>query len=61
LWGSGGGAPSCQRPMGVWGRSPLEAGGKLDARRFFNKNNAYLGLNFCLKHALTIAEKVRSE
>ena len=29
LWGSGGGAPSRRRPMGVWGRSPQppEAGG----------------------------------
>ena len=29
FWGSGGGAPSRRRPMGVWGRSPQppEAGG----------------------------------
>ena len=29
VWGSGGGAPSRRRPMGVWGRSPQppEAGG----------------------------------
>jgi len=35
-------------------------GGSPSAQRFFNKNNAFLGvigLNFCFKNALTIAEK----
>jgi len=53
---------------GAWRRStqPPEArgsgGGAPSTRRFFqffNKNNAFLGLNFCFKHALTIAVKGR--
>jgi len=62
-WGSGGEASS-RRRLEIWGRSfqPLKTGGLKaeppalgDFYDFFNKSNAflaYLGLNFCLEHAL---------